>query len=108
MEISVNGQVIFTIDEHTEQVIKSDIPAEIFEEDMIRRLKWIIQEKYKGCIRRMRETYEPQLIANNIKPDYDNDIFANQVFALPTYKDGSTKRAEQLASLTQFTPVQIL
>ena len=87
-------------------VIENDISTEDFEADMKRRLKWVIDEKYKGCYRRLREKWEPELINREIVPSYDKIEFSNQVFAQPDYKNGSIRKAEEAANaIAVFVPV---
>ena len=93
MKISVNDQELFTLSELQKKVIQNDIPSEIFEEDMKRRLKWVlVDEKYARCMERLRKEWEPRLKAEGVEllPTSD-DAFAQMVFAHPQYKSRSQR-----------------
>jgi hypothetical protein len=96
MKISVNDKECFCLSETQKKVIMNDIPSEIFEEDMIRRLKWILlDEKYEHCFERLKKEWEPKLAASGIKSlPIDKDEFANLVFAQPDYKNRSQRQIE--------------
>jgi len=93
MKISVNDQELFTLTETQKKVIHNDIPCEIFEEDMKRRLYWVlIEEKYRKCFDRLKKEWEPKLIANGVQSfPSDPDAFAELVFSQPDYKNRSAR-----------------
>jgi hypothetical protein len=96
MKISVNDQEIFTLSGTQKKVIQNDIPSEIFDEDMKRRLKWVLlDEKYNRCMERLRKEWEPKLKAEGISiiPTND-DVFAEMIFARPDYKNRSQRESE--------------
>ena len=95
MKISVDNQEIFTLSETQKKVIQNEIPSEIFEEDMKRRLQWIlVDEKYQRCMERLRKEWEPKLKADGVAMlPTDNDAFAQMVFAHPQYKNRSQRDA---------------
>lgn len=93
MKISVNDREIFTLTDIQKRVIQNDIPSEIFEEDMQRRLQWIlVDEKYAKCMQRLRKEWEPKLKADGFKMlPTDDDAFAQMVFDHSDYKDRSAR-----------------
>lgn len=93
MKISVNDQEVFTLSEIQKKVIQNDILSEIFEEDMKRRLKWVlIDEKYKRCMERLRKEWESRLKEKGITSfPADDDEFAEIVFSQPEYKNRSER-----------------
>jgi hypothetical protein len=94
MKISVNDQELFTLSETKKKVIKNDIPQEIFDEDMKRRLEYILMHKYESCFERLKKEWEPKLAANGVQMiPTDPDAFAELVFAQPNYKDRSAREA---------------
>ena len=99
MKISINDKECFTLLETQKKVIQNDIPSEIFEEDMARRLKWVlVDEKYQKCFERLKKEWEPKLAASGAKSiPTDKDEFAEMVFAHPDYKDRSAR--DKLSSL---------
>lgn len=98
MKISVNDQEVFTLTETQKKVIQNDIPSEIFDEDMKRRLKWVLyDEKYIRCMDRLRREWEPRLKTDGIAmlPTSD-EAFAELVFARPDYKNRSQRDSEKI------------
>jgi len=95
MKISVNDQEIFTLTETQKKVIQNDIPSGIFDEDMKRRLKWVlVDEKYQNCMKRLRQEWEPKLKDAGVPSIPTNDdAFAQMVFARPEYKNRSQRDA---------------
>ena len=93
MKISVNDVELFTLSETQKKVIQNDIPSEIFEEDMKRRLQWIlVDEKYKRCFERLKKEWEPKLSAKGMPSlPTDPDEFAELVFSQPEYKNRSQR-----------------
>jgi hypothetical protein len=92
MKVSVNDQEIFTLSEIQKKVIQNDIPSEIFDEDMKRRLKWVlVDEKYRRCMERLRREWEPRLKSHMPSLPTNDDEFANLVFSQPDYKNRSQR-----------------
>jgi hypothetical protein len=95
MRVSIDGKECFTLTETQKKVIMNDIPAEIFESDMERRLKWVLlDEKYEKCFERLKREWEPKLIAEGAASlPTDKEAFAEMVFARPDYKNRSQREA---------------
>lgn len=93
MKISVNDHEIFTLSETQKKVIQNDIPSEIFDEDMKRRLKWVLlDEKYMKCFERLKKEWEPKLKERGIEMIPTNEEkFAQLVFSQDDYKDRSLR-----------------
>lgn len=99
MKISVNDQELYTLSETQKKVIQNDIQSEIFDEDMKRRLKWVlVDEKYQKCFERMKKEWEPKLAQRGVAsiPTHP-DAFAELVFSQADYKNRSQKEAEDKA-----------
>lgn len=99
MKISINDQEVFTLSETQKKVIQNDIPSEIFEEDMKRRLKWVLlDEKHKRCMERLRKEWEPKFKARGVAMlPVDDDAFAELVFSQTDYKNRSQRETEMKA-----------
>lgn len=96
MKISVNDQELFTLSETQEEVIKNDIHEDIFEEDMKRRLQWILNHKYERCFDRLKKEWDSKLKDNGVKSiPLDPDAYAQLVFSQPNYKSRKTRDAEE-------------
>jgi hypothetical protein len=92
MKISVDDKEVFTLSDTQKKVIQNDIPSEIFEEDMQRRLKWILlEEKYAKCFERLKKEWESKL-ANRIDAiPTDPDKLAELIFSQPDYRNRSER-----------------
>ena len=98
MKISVDDQEFFTLSETQKKVIMNDINSTLFDEDMKRRLKYILCHKYEQCLKRLKEEWESKLKANGVKYiPLDEDEFAQLVFSQPNYKDRETRDKEGLS-----------
>ena len=94
MKISVDDQELFTLSETQKQVIRNDIHDEIFDEDMKRRLQYILMHKYERCFERLKKEWEPKLKASGIQSiPLDEDAFAQLVFSHSQYKSRSQREA---------------
>jgi hypothetical protein len=92
MKVSVNDQELFTLSDIQKQVIKNDVFADIFDEDMNRRLQWVLMHKYEECFKSLKAEWDPKLTANGIKMiPTDLDEYAQLVFAQPNYKDRAAR-----------------
>lgn len=102
MKISVDDVELFRLSETQKKVIKNDIASEIFDEDMKRRLQYILTHKYEQCFERLKKQWEPLLAQRLASVPTNNDAFAELVFSQPDYKNRSAQDAEfksQLESL---------
>lgn len=96
MTIKLDEQELFELTEVQKKVLKNDINSEIFDDDMKRRLEYILMHKYEQCYKRLREKWEPILIARGAQSlPTDKDAFAELVFVEPDYKDRATRDAEE-------------
>lgn len=99
MKVSVDDKELFTLSEIQKQVIQNDIPAEIFDADMKRRLQWVlVDEKYTNCFKRLKAEWEPKLAGRVSSIPTDSDAFAQLVFSQPDYKDRSAREADAKAA----------
>ena len=94
MKISVNDVELFSLTETQKKVLKNEIPSDIFEEDMKRRLEWVLSHKYEQCFKKFKNEWDPKLEAAGVESIPTNkDAYAELVFAQPTYKDRSAREA---------------
>jgi len=97
MIVKVGDKVLFTLTDIQKKVLKNDIKSEIFEEDMKRRLFYIINHKYEQCYKRLKQEWEPKLAARGVQSiPTDKDAFAQLVFSQEDYKDRAARDAEVL------------
>ena len=91
MKILVNDQEIFSLSDFQKKVIQNDIPLEIFDEDMKRRLQWVLTHKYEKCLERLKKEWEPKLAKRMNSIPTNPDQFAQLVFSQPDYKNRSER-----------------
>lgn len=95
MKISINDQHLFTLTKIQKKVIQDEIQEEIFDEEMKRRLQYILMHKYEQCFCRLKTEWEPKLRKNGVKSiPTDPDAFAELVFSQPNYKNRSQREKE--------------
>lgn len=94
MKISVNDKELFTLSDVQQQVLKNDIHADLFEEDMNRRLQWVLMHKYEQCFKKLKEEWDPKLAVNGVDMIPTNpEAYAKLVFSQPNYKCRATREA---------------
>ena len=97
MKVVIDGIELFTISDTKKKVICNEIPHTIFEEDMKRRIEYIIQHKYEQCFRRLKDEWDLKLAANGVHSvPTDPDAYAQLVFSQPNYKCRATRDAESI------------
>jgi hypothetical protein len=95
MKIKVNNEDLFELSETQKKVIKNDIHEDEFEDDMKRRLKYILTHKYDECFKRLKAEWETKLVAKGVAQLPTNkDDFANLVFSQPEYKNRKQRDQE--------------
>ena len=94
MKISVDGQEVFSLSETQEAGIKSEIPDDIFDADMKRRLEWVLTHKYEQCFERLKKEWEPKLKERYQMLPSGDDAIAQLICSQPDYKDGKAKQVE--------------
>lgn len=93
MKISVNDQELFTLSETQKKVIKNDIQADIFDDDMKRRLQYILMHKYERCLERLKKEWLPKLAERMPTVPTNDEQLAQLIFSQPDYKDRTQRDA---------------
>lgn len=102
MKISVDGIELFELTETKKKVICNDIPNEIFDADMKRRLQWVLEHKYTRSFDRLKKEWEPKLVANGIRSiPTDKDELAELIFSQPNYEDRSKRDEKNKSSASK-------
>ena len=92
MKISVDDQELYTLSTTQKNVIKNDINADIFDDDMKERLNWVLMHKYEQCFKRLKAEWDPKLAALGVESvPTDPDAYAELVFAREEYKDRAAR-----------------
>ena len=96
MKFNVDDETIYELNETKQNVIKNEVHSDEFNEDIKRRVKYIVDHKYEQCFKRLKAEWEPKLKASGIKTiPLDEDEFAQLVFAQPAYKDRKARDVEE-------------
>jgi len=98
MKISVDDQELFSLSETKKNVLKSEIPSDIFDADMKRRLEWVLTHKYEQCLVRLKSEWDSILKTRYEMIPSDDEAIAQLIFTQPDYKDGLAKRIENEAT----------
>lgn len=96
MKVSVDDLEIFTLSEIQKRVIMNDVHEDVFEDDMKRRLHYVLSHKYERCLDRMQKEWIPKLKEKGVESiPLNNDLFADLVFSQPEYKDRKVRDLEE-------------
>ena len=95
MKISVNDQELFTLSETQKKVIKNDIHEDIFDEDMKRRIQYIINHKYEKCLERLKQEWIPKIKDRFDSIPTNDDSLAQLIISQPDYKDRHARDNEE-------------
>jgi len=87
MKISVDDKELFTLTETQKNVIKNDINADIFEEDMKRRLEYVVMHRYKQGLARLKRDWESVLGGRVAEIPLEPEAFVAMVKSQLDYKD---------------------
>jgi len=91
MKIQVDGKQVCELSLTQKRVICNDIPDSIFQEDMERRVHWVLTHKYKRCFERLRKQWEPILRERLASVPTDPDELAEVIFSQSDYKNRSQR-----------------
>jgi hypothetical protein len=95
MKVSVDGVELFSLSDIQKKVLCNDIPNHLLEEDLKRRIEYIIRHKYEQCFKRLKEEWDSKLAANGVKAvPTDPDAYAQLVFSQSNYKCRATRDAK--------------
>jgi hypothetical protein len=87
MKIQVNDKDLFELTDTMKKVIKNDIMSDIFEDDMKRRLKWIVDKEYQHCMKSLEGYWLYKLKKSAPSIPLDKAELAKAIMAHPEYKD---------------------
>ena len=95
MKILVDGIELFELSEIKKKVIQNNIPKDIFEDDMKRRIQWVLMHKYDECYKELKAEWDKKLADNGVAMiPTDPDLYADLVFSQPNYKDRKDRDLE--------------
>lgn len=83
--------------ETQKKVIMNDIGEEVFDQDMCRRLQYIVMHKYERCMQRLKDEWMPKLKEYGIESVPTNDDkLAELIFQQSGYQNRSEKDKENI------------
>jgi hypothetical protein len=91
MKIKVDNVDLFELNETKKKVIKNDILDDVFDEDMKRRLKYILTHKYERCLERLKAEWMPKIKERVSSIPTDDEALAELIFSQPDYKNRSQR-----------------
>lgn len=92
MKIKIDDKIILDLTDTMRKVICNDIKSEEFDEDIERRIKMIIMEKYDACYKRLKEKWDKELEQRGYEfIPTDRNKYAELVFSQPDYKSRSER-----------------
>ena len=95
MKISINDQELFTLSNIQKQVMCNDICSDELDNDLQRRLQWVLMHKYEQCMKRLRDEWMPKLQERVESVPTNDDAFAQLVFSQPDYKDKKSRDVQE-------------
>lgn len=95
MKIKIDNDVIYELSETMKNIIKNDIEGEIFEEDMKRRVHWVLSHKYEQCMKRLRNEWEQKLKDRYESLPSADEALAELIFSQPDYKNKTKRNIKQ-------------
>jgi len=97
MKISVNDQELYSLNDTQISIFGWEQNRDNVEDDLKRRLQWILHHKMDEIVKAMKQEWIPKLEANGVKMiPINNEEFARIVFSQPNYKDRKVRDLELL------------
>lgn len=94
MKISVDDVELYTLSDHQMKVMKDSVRRDIFDEDMNRRLQWVlVDNKYVQSFKRLKDHWDPILRGRVPSIPTDPVAYADLVFEQVDYKDRQDRDA---------------
>lgn len=91
MKISIDNKEFIILNETQKKVIKNDIEDEIFEDDMKRRIEYVVKHKYEQSFKRLKEEWDVKLEKLVESVPTDPDKYSELVFSQKEYKSKSMR-----------------
>lgn len=95
MQIKVDDVVLFELSDVQKQVLCNDIHRDCLDDDMKRRIEYIVMHKYEQCMKRLRVEWEPVLKSEGAESiPCNDDAFAQLIFSRADYKCRKAREEE--------------
>ena len=93
MKVSIDDVELFTISDTQRKIICDYLKEEIFEEDMKRRIKWIVDEITKNAFDQLKNRWMPVLEQEHDSIPTNKEALAELIFARSDYLNRSQRQA---------------
>ena len=94
MKISVNDVELITLSEAQKNIICHQVPKEIFDEEMKKRLSYFVTHQYVCCLQELKMEWLPKLVGRVEFIPLDDEALAQLIFSQPDYKDRSAQQSD--------------
>lgn len=94
MKILCDDKVVYEVTDHIKNVICNDIPDDLFYDDMIRRLRYVLEHKYEMCMKRLIEEWMPKLREKGLAIPPKDEDFVALIMSQPEYKNRSEREKQ--------------
>ena len=94
MKVYINSELILELKEIHQKVIQNDVLSEKFDEDMKRRVQYVLTHKYERCLERLKKEWLPKLSERMDTIPTNNDQLCELIFSQPDYKNRSQREPE--------------
>ena len=97
LEVKLNDEIVYTLSDLEENILKHSINSDNLVEDIKRRLKFIIENKVDRTYSRMKEEWIPILEKDEfvIQVPIKRAPFVNMIRLRQDYKDKKQKESEE-------------
>jgi len=91
MKIYLDNELVFEITETMEKVLCNEMLASEFKDEVKRRLRYSIENRYEVSFGELKAQWEPKLAQRMDSIPTNPEKFAALVFSQPDYKDRETR-----------------
>jgi len=96
MKVKYNEKEILTLNETKRKVFLHEMLEEGFDEDIERRLQWVLTHKYEQCMKRLRDEWVPKFRLKGLATiPLDDDQLAELIFSQAEYQSRSKRDKEE-------------
>jgi len=102
MKVTVDGVDLFELTETQKDVICDNMSRDILDEDLKRRLQWVLMHKYEQCFAVLKSEWDKKLADNKVDMvPTSQEAYAKLVFSQPNYMCRKTRGAQADAARAQ-------
>lgn len=84
--LNIIDKPVYELTDIHQAIIQNDIHADIFFDDMQRRLRWVLEHKLERCQERLIKEWHPKLSESHASLPTCKDALCEIIFSDPEYK----------------------